>query len=101
MPVTRDAFDLASITGVRVVCSHNAFQVPGYLELRREVDRVYAGEVDAAAAVALALHHGANKVLVPARLSGVRARLTARLGPPVHEDADYAVFVLPAAPPRP
>jgi hypothetical protein len=101
MPVTRDTFDLASITGVRVVCSHNAFQVPGYLELRRDVDRVYSGEVDAAAAVALAQRHGANKVLVPARQSGLRARLTARLGLPVHQDADYTVFVLPAAPPPP
>ena len=98
MPISRDAFDLASITGIHVVCSHNAYGVPGYVQLRRDVDHAFQTASGAADVLALGARFRANKLLVPRRQFSLVARTTAELGRPAYQDADYVLYRLSGAP---
>jgi hypothetical protein len=96
MPISRDAFDLASIKGIHVVCSHNAYAVPGYVDLRRDVDHAFQAQSGAEEVLELATRHGANTLLVPRKQLTLVARTTAALGPPAYQDADYVLYRLKA-----
>jgi hypothetical protein len=95
-PVSRDAFDLASITGAQVVSSPNALLVPDRWGRERDVAQFFdpaasPGERDDV----LAEHHP-TKLVLPAQRFDLLSPLTEQYGPPVFSNERYALWDLSA-----
>lgn len=93
-PVSRSVFDLAAITGVQVICSPNAFQVPDYPARRAEVARFFDRRTTPAVRAEIIARRRPTKLLVPSGYFGLLGTLTRQFGEPVYRGAEHALWDL-------
>ncbi len=95
-PVTRAAFDLATITDSRVVSSPNALQVPDRFAKQRDVNRFFDKRASAAERAAVVRRHRPTKLVLPGNHRQLEGALTQQFGKATHEAGGFLVWSLPA-----
>jgi hypothetical protein len=97
MPVEHAAWDVASITGARVVASLFAYRVPDFPARALAVHRFFAPEADRRWRGEILRRYGVTKVLLTPTVRGREAELIPFLGPAVARTASLALFENPNA----
>jgi hypothetical protein len=97
MPVEHAAWDVASITGARVVASLFAYRVPDFPARALAVHRFFAPEADRRWRGEILRRYGVTKVLLTPTVADRDEDLRRFLGPAVARTASFALFESPAA----
>lgn len=92
MPVSRTAFDLASITGAQIVSSPNAHRVPDARIRERDMGRFFSDRATAQTRLEFARRYGATKVLLLRKQFRVLRTMEQLFGPPLYRDGNHALF---------
>lgn len=92
MPVEHEAWNIASITGARVVASLFAYRVPDFPARVRDVTRFFAPGRSPAERVEILRRYGVTKVLLTQSVRGREAKLTLELGPPIARFRSLVLF---------
>jgi hypothetical protein len=91
-PVSRDSFDLASITGVQVISSPNALQVPDRWARERDVAQFFDPTASPEERDEVITRHHPTKLVLPANRFRLLDELTQQYGPPLFQNPRYAVW---------
>jgi hypothetical protein len=94
LPSTLLAFDIASITGARVVSSPHAGRVPDHAARREDVRAFFQPGQRKKTLLRIAVRYGATKVLVPSEEFAVLPSFRKIFGRPLYEDAAFALFAV-------
>jgi hypothetical protein len=92
MPVEHAAWDVASITGARVVASLFAYRVPDFPARALAVHRFFAPEADRRWREEILRRYGVTKVLLTPTVADRARDLRGFLGPAVARTASFALF---------
>jgi len=92
IPVSRDVFDLASITGAQVISSPNALRVPDRGARQRDVSQFFDQTASDEEREEVVLRHQPTKVIVPRSHFALLGMLTQQYGQPTYRSADYALW---------
>jgi len=92
IPVSRDVFDLASITGAQVISSPNALRVPDRGARQRDVSQFFDQTASDEEREEVVLRHQPTKVVVPRSHFALLDMLTRQYGRPTYQSADYALW---------
>lgn len=92
MPVEHAAWDVAAITGARVVASLFSYRVPDYPERLRNVTRYFTGGTPAEERARIARAYGVTKVLVTDRYSDLVGEISRALGAPIARAGTLVLF---------
>lgn len=91
-PLSRDAFDLASITGAEVISSPNALMVPDRWQRERAVIRFFQPAASLAARDEVVATYNPTKLVLPAWRFGLLGKLTGQYGPPRLRTERFALW---------
>jgi hypothetical protein len=94
IPVSRDVFDLASITGARVISAPNAHQVPDRGERQRDVSQFFDPMASDEEREDVVQRRQPTKVILPGSHFQVLDLLTRQYGQPRYRSAEYALWDL-------
>ena len=97
MPVEHAAWDVASITGARVVASPFAYRVPDFGARALDVHRFFSVGTDRDRREAILRSYRVTKILLTPTVRDREAGLSALLGPAVARTASLALFENPGA----
>jgi hypothetical protein len=91
-PLSRDAFDLASVTGVQVISSPNALQVPDRWARERDVAQFFDPTASPDERQEVVDRRHPTKMVLPARNFGLLDELTQQYGAPLFQNRRYAIW---------
>ena len=97
MPTSRDAFDIAAVTGARFVSAPGALRVSDLVQRFQAANLYFLPRTSAATRRQLLTRYDVTKVVLPATHFTLLQRLTSELGPPVYKDGRLALFRVPNA----
>lgn len=97
MPTSRDAFDIAAVTGARFVSAPGALRVSDLVQRFQAANLYFLPRTSAATRRQLLTRYDVTKVILPATHFTLLQRLTSELGPPVYKDGRLALFRVPNA----
>lgn len=94
IPVSRDVFDLASITGARVISAPNAHQVPDRGARQRDVSQFFDPAASDEEREEVVQRRQPNKVILPGSHFRILDLLSRQYGRPTYQSAEYALWDL-------
>ena len=91
-PVSRDSFDLASITGVQVISSPNALQVPDRWARERDVAQFFDPEASPEERDEVVARHHPTTMILPSWRFQLLDEFTQQYGVPLFQNRHYAIW---------
>jgi hypothetical protein len=92
MPVEHQAWNVAAISGARVVASLFAYRVPDYSVRTRDVARFFSPGTTAAARRDIVARYGVTKILLTPKILDREHELASELGPPIARSHSLVLF---------
>jgi hypothetical protein len=97
MPLSRAAFDVASLTGARVVSAPNAHRVPDARARERDVNLYFSDRATPAQRLEIAVRYCATRVLLVRPKPPLLRALQQQLGAPMYRDRAHVLFDVSAS----
>jgi hypothetical protein len=92
MPVTFDTFDLAAVTGARVVVTPHAFSLPDYKERLHDVGRFLSPSSTPETRDEIIRRYRVSKIVLTGEYRELAPQLSRRYGPPLAVTSSFTVL---------
>jgi hypothetical protein len=94
-PVTRAVFDIAAVTGARVISSPNAWLVPDRVARQRDMNHFFSRQASSKVRAKILRRRHATRILLPRSHFVYMDGLLQQFGEPLYRSSRYVVWAVP------